>query len=78
MLNPVETIWSKMKAVVKQRMCVPDVQRPGVGEQRLQYVEPLIDEAMDQITVQNIVNSCQHSQGFFQCALNLEDMHVGA
>ena len=48
-----------MKAVVKQRMRVPDVQRPGVGEQRLQYVEALIDEAMDQITVQNIVNSCQ-------------------
>ena len=53
-----------MKAVVKQRMRVPEVQRPGVGEQRLQYVEALIDEAMDQITVQNIVNSCQHSQGF--------------
>ena len=55
MLNPVATIWSKMKAVVKQRMRVPDVQRPGVGEQRLQYVEALIDEAMDQITVQNIM-----------------------
>ena len=78
MLNPVETVWSKMKAVVKQGMRVPQVQRPGVGEQRLQYVEALIDEAMDQITVQNIVNSCQHSQGFFQRALNLEDMNVGA
>ena len=32
----------------------------------------------NQITVQNIVNSCQHSQGFFQRALNLKDMHVGA
>ena len=46
MLNPVETVWSKMKAVVKQRMRVPQVQRPGVGEQRLQYVETLIDELM--------------------------------
>ena len=78
MLNPVETVWSKMKAVVKQRMRVPQVQRLGVGEQRLQYLEALIDEAMDRITVQNIVNSCQHSQGFFQRALNLEDMNVGA
>ena len=25
MLNPVETVWSKMKAVVKQRMRVPEV-----------------------------------------------------
>ena len=31
-----------------------------------------------QITIQNIVNSCQHSQVFFQPELNLEDMHVGA
>ena len=28
MLNPVETVWSEMKAVVKQRMRVPEVQRP--------------------------------------------------
>jgi hypothetical protein len=78
MLNPVETVWIKMGAVVKQRMRVPQVQRSGVGEQRLQYVEALIDEAMDQIALQNIVNSCQHYQGFFQRALNLEDMNVGA
>lgn len=78
MLNPVETIWSKMKAEVKQRMRVPQVRPPGVGEQRLQYVEALIDDAMGRITVQDIVNSCQHSQGFFQRALNLEDMNVGA
>ena len=32
MLNPVEMVWSKMKAVVKQRMHVPQVQRPGVDE----------------------------------------------
>ena len=78
MLNPVETVWSKMKAVVKQRVRVPVVHRPGVGEQRLQYVDALIDEALRNITVQNIMNSCQHSQGFFQRALNLQDMHVGA
>ena len=74
MLNPVETVWSKMKAVVKQHMRVPQVQRPGVDEQRLQYVKRLIDEAMEQ-TVQNIVNACQHSQGFSQRALNLADMN---
>ena len=33
---------------------------------------------MGLITVQDIVNSCQHTQGFFQRALNLEDMEVGA
>ena len=78
MLNPVETIWSKMKAVLKQGMRVPQVQPPRVGEQRLAYVQGLIDESMGLITVQDIVNSCQHALGFFQRALNLEDMEVGA
>ncbi|CAB4044955.1 Hypothetical predicted protein, partial [Paramuricea clavata] len=57
MLNPVNTVWSKMEAVVKQRMRVPQVHRPEVGEQRLQYVEALTDEAMDQIELQNIVHA---------------------
>ena len=80
MLNPVETVCSKMKAVVKQRVRVPEVHCPGVGEQRLQCADALIDEALilRNITVQNIVNSCQHSQDFFQRALNLQDMNVGA
>ena len=78
MLNPVETFWSKMKAVLKQRMRVPQVQPPRVGEQRLAYVQGLIVESMGLITAQDIVNSCQHAQGFFQCPLNLEDMKVGA
>ena len=78
MLNPVETFWSKMKAVLKQRMWVPQVQPPRVGEQRLAYVQGLIVESMGLITAQDIVNSCQHAQGFFQRALNLEDKGVGA
>ena len=49
-----------------------------MGEQCLQYVEELIDEAMEQIIVHNIVNACQHSRGFFQRAPNLKDMNVGA
>ena len=53
-------------------------QRARVGEQRLSYVQGLNDESMGLITVQDIVNSCQHTQGFFQRALNLEDMEVGA
>ena len=39
MLNPIETVWSKMKEEVKKRMRVPEVQPPEVGEQRLQYVQ---------------------------------------
>ena len=39
-----------MKAVLKQRMRVPQVQPPRVGEQRLAYVQGLIDESMGLIT----------------------------
>ena len=47
MLNPVEAVWSKMKAAVKRNMRVPQVTPPQVGAQRLQYVERLIDDAME-------------------------------
>ena len=49
-MYPVETIWSKIKAVLKQRMRVPQVQPPRVGEQWLAYVQELIDESMGLIT----------------------------
>ena len=62
----------------KQWKRVPQLQPPGMGEQRLEYVEGLIDDFMGLITLQDIVNACQHAQGIFQRALNLEDMEVGA
>ena len=39
MLNPIENVRSKMKSHIKRHMRVPAVVCPGVGEQRLQYVE---------------------------------------
>lgn len=77
MLNPIEIIWNKIKSNVKQHMRVPDVQPPRVGEQRLQYVEGLIDQALQIITPNDIVSSCQHSNGFFPAALNMEDLSPG-
>ncbi len=46
-------IWSKIKNVVKRHIRVPEVVRPGLGEQRLQYVEQHIDAAMTTITPQD-------------------------
>ena len=66
-----------MKSFVKSAMVVPIVSGRAVGEQRLVFVEGLIDRAMDQITNRDCVNCCQHSQGFFPAALNSEDMHPG-
>lgn len=77
MLNPIENIWSKMKSVVKREMVVPNVSGHAIGEQRLVFVEGLIDSAMNQITNRDCINCCQHSQRFFPAALNSEDMHPG-
>ena len=74
MLNPIENVWSKMISQIKQHTRVPAVVCPGVGEQRLQYVETQIDEAMATIMQQDCARCCQHTQGFFVAVLRNEDM----
>ena len=58
-------------------MRVPAVARPGVGEQRLQYVEQNIDNAMATINHQDCARCCQHAQGIFEAVLCNEDMGPG-
>ena len=77
MLNPYEKIWSKMKSHIKQHMRVPAIAHPRVGEQRLQYVEQKIDDAMGTINHQDCARCCQHAQGFFEAVLRNEDMASG-
>ena len=77
MLNPVENIWCKMKSHVKWHMRVPAVARPEVGEQRLQYMEQNIDNAMATINHQYCARCCQHAQGFLEAVLRNEDMTPG-
>jgi hypothetical protein len=43
MLNPIEYIWSKVKCYTKTHLRVPQVVAPGVIEQRLVYLEEIID-----------------------------------
>lgn len=77
MLNPIEIIWSKVKGAVKNQMRVPQVSPPNVGEQRLQYVENLIDSAMASVTNEDCNNAAQHANSFFPAALAQENMLVG-
>ena len=74
MLNPIENVWSKMKRHIKRHMRVPAVVCPGVGEQRLQYVQTKIDEAMATIAQQDCVRRCQHMQSFFAAVLRNKNM----
>ena len=56
---------------------VPAVARSEVGEQRLQYVEQNIDNAMATVNHQDCARCCQHAQGFFEVVLCNEDMVTG-
>ena len=65
MLNPIEGIWSKMKSVVKLQMRVPDVSAPGVCEQRLAYVETIIDRALKESPANIVLNFLSTHKVFF-------------
>lgn len=77
MLNPIETIWSKIKTEVKSNMTVPTAYPPNVGEQRLAYLEGVIDNSKTQISTADCSRAIQHTTTFHPKALALEDMPVG-
>lgn len=77
MLNPIETIWSKIKAVVKSVLRNPHVEAPGVGQQRLVHLENLIDDAKETVTGGDCARAAQHTTSFHTAALAMDDMEVG-
>lgn len=77
MLNPIETIWSKLKMGVKTNLRVPEVVAPGIQEQRLQYLEEIIDISKETIMGGDCARAAQHSTTFHAAALALEEMPVG-
>lgn len=77
MLNPIENIWSKIKTYCKTHLRVPDVQPPGVVEQRLTYLERIIDEAKDTVVGGDCSRAAQHTTIHHVAALAMQDMRVG-
>lgn len=77
MLNPIENIWSVVKAAIKRFNRVPVVNGPGVIEQRLHYLESLIAGAEQEITPYLCSQAIGHSHAFHRKALAEEDMQVG-
>lgn len=78
MLNPMETIWSKIKTEVKNRLRIPLVIAPGVMEQRLIYLEEHIDYAKNTIVGGDCARAVQHTTTFHGAALALDNMDAGA
>ena len=77
MLNPIESIWSKVKAHVKLNLRNPPVAGPGVGQQRLVHLENIIDNAKNTVVGGGCARAAQHSTIFHAAALAMEDMQVG-
>lgn len=77
MLNPIENVWSVVKASVKRLNRIPVVDGPGVIEQRLQYLEELINGGIQEMTPYLCSQAINHSQTFHRRALAEEDMEVG-
>lgn len=77
MLNPIENVWSKLKAVVKRENRVPVVQGRGVGKQRMVYLEKIVNTAIATITLSDCANSIQHASSLYPLVINLQDMPSG-
>ena len=76
-LNPIEKIWSKIKSFVKAQVRVPQVEGSGIQEQRLQYLENILQQAMGIISPGDCCRSAQHTSTFYEAALNHADMSTG-
>lgn len=77
MLNPIENIWSVVKAAVKRVNRNSVVVVLGVGPQRLQYLENVIQQSIPEITPYLCSQAINHSTRFHRGALAMEDMEVG-
>jgi len=77
MLNPIENIWSKIKSHIKTNMRLPNVAPPNVGEQRLSFLEGLVDNAMATISPRDCAQCTQHALSLHAGILNIEDVQPG-
>ena len=77
MLNPLETIWSKLKSQVKSQMNVPVVHGVGLGEQRLQFLENIVRNSLGCISTNDCVRSAQHTTTFHPLVLSSSDILPG-
>lgn len=78
MLNPIENVWSTLKATVKIINRIPIVNGPGIIEKRVVYLERAITTALGQITPHICTQAIIHASKFYRRALALEDMPVGS
>jgi len=76
-LNPIETVWSSLKSGVRRKLRIPEVTGRNVGEQRLVYLEAIVESAIDELDNRICVRAYQHSTSFHGDVMELRDLRVG-
>ena len=77
MMNPIETIWSKVKMHVKRNISLPPTNGTGICEQRIQYLMASVESAKSTVSAIDCARAVQHSTTFYGSCIALEDMSVG-
>lgn len=82
-LNPIEAVWSSMKASMKAAMAASFDEMmntaPGLTQQehRLRFLEARIDAAMERITPVMCLQFCNHVQRHYAGCMALADLSMG-
>ena len=75
--HEVKAIWSSLKATVKRQLRVPQARGVAVGEQRVQYLEDIVQAGFRSLNDELCVRSFQHSTTFHADVAALRDLPVG-
>lgn len=74
MLNPIESIWSGVKASIKRLNSIPVMNEGGGVEERHEQLEAEIRDSIGEITTNICCHAIKQSRTFHRRALAMEDM----
>lgn len=83
-MNPIEIIWSAVKATMKRELAATLDQALNTeagltqAEHRLRHLEAIIDTAMASVTQRMCLRACNHVQTYFAGCLEERDLPIGA
>ena len=75
--TPLKHCGAVLSQASKANYAYPQVQGPQMGEQRLVYLENIVQESVNGLSDQLCSRAHQHTTAFHSKAMNLEDMSVG-
>ena len=84
-LNPIEEVWSVMKADMKRQLAAamprllrdPTPEGLTQTEHRLRHLEAVIDKSVERITPMVCMRVCNHVQRHFAACIALRDLAMG-